>query len=283
MNYRYNETHALSGHIKKCTTLSKSEFEILQQGNHHIVFNCGSCLQDNSRNKQRLEKLEKEVSEHSKMIKTMNEVILLLRDQNQTLHQQNEMIVQLVNSDKTLEQRIKAQIEEALDDQKEREETQNNLIIFNVQETTIEEDEEREDLENVRQIINYIDPDYKSEKLLYEKITRLGKRKTNAKQPRPIKVTLESPHHKTKILKGTKKLKNNPDLKHISLSHEKTKKEREEYQKLKNEMEERKKETGQDLVIYNNEVMLRSTRDSKIDERKLTRRPNSQYNNNKDN
>ena len=103
---------------QKCTTLSRSEFEVLQQGNHHIVFNCGSCLQENSKNKSRLERLEKEVGEHSKMIKTMNEVIMLLRDQNQTLHQQNDMIVKLVNSDKTLEHRIKAQIEEALDDQK---------------------------------------------------------------------------------------------------------------------------------------------------------------------
>ena len=150
-------------------------------------------------------------------------------------------------------------------------------------ETANEENEEREDLENVRQVINYIDPEYNSEKLVHDRVTRLGKRKPNAKHPRPIKVHLESPQHKTKILKGIKKLKNNRDLKNISISHEKTKKERDEYQKLKNELEERKRETGQDLVIYNNEIMLRATRESKIEERRNNRGPNFQHNNEKDN
>ena len=44
------------------------------------------------------------------------------------------MILKLVDSDKTRDQRIKAQIVEILDDHKEREEIQNNILIFNVPE-----------------------------------------------------------------------------------------------------------------------------------------------------
>ena len=49
----------------------------------------------------------------------MNEVIHLLRSEP-NLQQQNETILQLVKYDKTSEQRVKAQIEQVLDEHKEK-------------------------------------------------------------------------------------------------------------------------------------------------------------------
>ena len=146
----------------------------------------------------------------------MNEVIHLLRDQNQTLQQQNEMILQLVKSDNTSEQRIKAQIEQVLDEQKEKDEIQNNLIIFNVSESNSENEEE--DIQVVKDIITSIEPSFNAD-CLRENVTRLGRRKPDAKLARPVKVILPSLKLKTKILRGSKKLKESLKYNKVILTH----------------------------------------------------------------
>ena len=250
---------------QKCTSLTKSEFELLQMGNQHIVFHCTPCLQENTKNSNRIQKLEKEVGEHTKIINSMNDMMLLLRDQNKTLQQQNEMILQLVNSEKTKEQRLKAQIEEALDDYKEREEIQNNVLIFNVPEADAEDEEE--DMKKLKDIMTIIEPTFNME-CIKDKVSRLGKKKTDAKQARPIKITLPG-HQKTKILRASKKLKESSKYNRVSMSHERTRKEREEYKKLKAILEEKNKD-GNDYVIFDNEVVLRTTRDSKVSQKRTS-------------
>lgn len=250
---------------QKCTTLTTSEFDLLQLGNQHIVFNCTPCLQENTKNNNRLQKLEKEVNEHSKLLNTMNDMILLLRDQNRTLQQQNEMILKLVESDKTREQRIKTQIEEVLDEQKEKEEIQNNIMIFNVPEAD-PNDEVNEDTKKLKEILTIVEPNISIDDVK-EKMTRLGKRKTDAARPRPIKLTLKNQQQRNKILKASRKLKENNIYNNVNISHEKTRKEKEEYQKLKVELTEKNK-GGNNYVIFKNEVVLRTSRDTMLSEQR---------------
>ena len=241
---------------QKCTSLTTSEFDLLQLGNQHIVFNCTPCLQETTKNNNRIQKLEREVGEHSKLLNTMNDMIHLLRDQNRTLQQQNEMILKLVDSDKTRDQRIKAQIEEILDDHKEREEIQNNILIFNVPEAD-SDDEDKEDNQKIEEILNIIEPNINTV-TIKEKMSRMGKRRADATRPRPIKVTLQNQQQKSKILRASRKLKDSPKYKDVNLSQEKTRKEREEYQKLKTELTEKNKE-GNNYVIFKNQVILHTT------------------------
>ena len=192
-------------------------------------------------------------------------MIHLLRDQNRTLQQQNEMILKLVDSDKTRDQRIKAQIEEILDDHKEREEIQNNILIFNVPEAD-SDDEVKEDTQKMEEILNIIEPNINTV-TIKEKMSRMGKRRADATRPRPIKLTLQNQQQKSKILRASRKLKDSTKYKDVNLSQEKTRKEREEYQKLKTELTEKNKE-GNNYVIFKNQVILRTTRESMMNEQR---------------
>ena len=112
-----------------------------------------------------------------------------------------------------------------------------------------------------------IEPKFNME-CLKDKISRLGRKKTDAKQARPIKITLPG-HQKTKILRASKKLKESAKYNKVNMSQEKTRKEREEYKKLKSILDDKNKDRN-DYVIFGNEVVLRSERDSKISEKRYS-------------
>ena len=120
---------------------------------------------------------------------------------------------------------------------KEREEIQNNILIFNVPEAD-SDDEDKEDNQKIKEILNIIEPNIDTV-TIKEKMSRLGKRRTDATRPRPIKLTLQNQQQKSKILRASRKLKDSTKYKDVNISQEKTRKERKEYQKLKTELTEK--------------------------------------------
>ena len=63
---------------------------------------------------------------------------------------------------------------------------------------------------------------------------------------------------------NARKLKDNNGLNHVGISADKTWKEREEEREVRQEYNKRKHEDKEDVIIYNNKVILRSQRPNEI-------------------
>ncbi len=94
-----------------------------------------------------------------------------------------------------------------IDEQKEKEKREYNLIFHNIPEATSEDNEERKEFDNkkVKVILDYLDVDDDPQVDL--KPVRLGKKLPNNK-PRLLKVSMASVHNKRRVLTVAKSLRN---------------------------------------------------------------------------
>ena len=253
-----------------CTPLNPSEFKTLVKGNQCLLFACPQCAEHNGKENRRFGMLEDRV----KIIEKQAVQIEGLTDLVKALQQQNELILKLLDNqkeakmeEKKMETEIKNKLkdkiieaEENEDEQKERDEKKDNLIIFNVDETD-GEGQEQEELATVNKILKVVNPDFDTNSLDKSKISRLGykrrPRDNEQPKPRPIRVTLPSQDDKMKILKKASALKGHRLYSKVGLSKDKTRKEMEQHQTLRKELMERRSK-GENVTIYRDSVVLRS-------------------------
>ena len=189
-----------------------------------------------------------------------------------TLQQQNSMILDhlVLSKEKTSEEKVKIQVTEAMENQREKEKRINNLMVFNVEESVVTEgqeidkdDEMNHDVTSLSNIFSTVDPQFNKSSI--ENVIRLGRRKGNEDQksgPRPIKVTLKDGNHKSAILKYAWRLKDSKNLRKVGISPDETIKERNERKALRNELEVRKKK-GEDVIIFQGKIVPRNKRSDK--------------------
>lgn len=163
--------------------------------------------------------------------------------------------------DISIENKIKIQLTESIDELKEIEERKNNLIIFNVKETPSNDVEQslEADLANVKEILSFSNPELinsQIKKLETSDITRMGLYKAGATKIRPIIVTLQNQKTKFQILKNSQKMKDCTTHTKIGFRMDLTKKQQKEDKALREELEERKK--TEDVMIYKSKIILRS-------------------------
>ena len=160
-----------------------------------------------------------------------------------------------------IENKIKLQLTESIDEMKEIEERKNNIIIFNVKESPADsEDVSLEaDLSNIKEILTFSNPELTNtqiQDLKAANISRMGEFKADATRPRPIKVTLQSTKIKYQILKNSKKLKDCTSHPKIGYKMDLTKKQQLAEKNLRLQLEERKK--TEDCMIFKNKIILRA-------------------------
>ena len=166
---------------------------------------------------------------------------------------------------KKLEEVIKSQ-QDVTEEVKRRDDAKNSLIVYGVP-------------ENADNRSNQMKADFTTIKELYrnrvpistndlQQVARAGPLKDN--QIRPIKITFTSMEKRLEVLRNNKNLilygeneceldfcNEEEDHKHIYVSTDKTKKQREEEKKLRDELK-RRKETEQDLIIRNGKIMKKA-------------------------
>ena len=106
-------------------------------------------------------------------------------------------------------------MKQSFDELREREERKNNLVIFNLKESTKDDINEAlsEDLEQLKIVLNITNPEMTNnitKELNTSNITRLGRKpqnKDNQTKPRPLKVSLPNESAKFKIIRNSYKLK----------------------------------------------------------------------------
>ena len=163
-----------------------------------------------------------------------------------------------------IETKIKTQVEEVLNDHKEGENKKNNLLLFNLPEPKSDTDPEKEDLENVKQVVSIMNKDVSTDALDKETVTRLGKwRPQHKEKPRPVKIIFNNEETKWKVLGKSYKLRNVEPYKSVIAANDRTAKELQEDKALKIKLEEAKKERpGEDLMIYKRQIINRKDRPS---------------------
>ena len=166
---------------------------------------------------------------------------------------------------------IKVQISEAFGDQKDKDERNNNIILYNIPESdpkVSSTQSEVEDIQNVKNVMNFVSPTIDSSNLNGKTVIRLGPIRVPNDQypnpkPTPIKVVLQNPSEVGVLRRNARKLKNNEGLNHVGIAADKTWKERVEERELRKEFNIRKNEDKEDVIVYNKKVILRSELPSK--------------------
>ena len=195
-----------------------------------------------------------------------------------------------------IEDKIQKQVSQSFDELKEREERKTNLIVYNVSESAADDVEEqaREDLQNVKLVLKHTNPDLSNniiEQLTVDKISRLGNKEKEVKKdeatpdkkeepnpennaqnpnnddeskinkkkeskPRPIKLSLPDEKTKFKILGNSKTLRNYQAQANIGIKPDLTRQQQLEDKELRQQLKKRK-EDGEDVMIYKNKIILR--------------------------
>ena len=183
---------------------------------------------------------------------------------------QAQSLRKVIIDQKKLDEKVKQQ-SNTLQEDKRREDKQNSLIVYGVPENQEEAAEQmKEDFETVRSI-------YESKVDLHKRdllnITRLGKNKTTD-TIRPIKLVFASSEKRLEILRNNKNLTltrnefpvctsefcddHESNHKHIYVSPDKTKQQREEEKKLRDELKTRRL-TENNLIIRDGKIIKKST------------------------
>ena len=136
---------------KKCTNLTNPEFETLIRGNECISFTCEVCLPEKGNLSKRffeIEKCLKLIQQQTSKIDSFSDILTAVQKQNETIQEQNKIIFKLLEtrSDEVIENKIKTQVTEVLDEQVEKDEKRKNIIIFNLEKC----DEQGNDTDIVR-------------------------------------------------------------------------------------------------------------------------------------
>ena len=186
-----------------------------------------------------------------------------MQNQMTTMQKQMAMVLEMIKKDDRpiqLEKEVEIKVGEMLEEQREKDEKRNNIIIFNIEEAqdSAEEGKEmKEDIKKVREVLSELHPDPSKIDLTDITLKRFGIKKQD--KMRPIRVKLMDNSSKGIIFKNSWKLKQIPKFKKIGIANDKTTREQIKDRELRTRLQDKKNETGEDdWIIHKNEIIKRS-------------------------
>jgi len=154
---------------------------------------------------------------------------------------------------------VKARLDETLQEENEKKLRKNNVIVFGLEESSAAEGEVRnaDDTEAMQMILRTARCDGEMKQLI-----RLGKKPTPAPgeevRPRPLKVVFADEKSKNELLEKARVLRGTVHAQ-IFVVQDMTPKERER-RKVLVEERNRRKQAGEDVIIFQDKVVLRRRR-----------------------
>ena len=122
-------------------------------------------------------------------------------------------------------------------------------------------DETVHDSQKIIEIFKSAHSEFDKQEIDEKCIIRLGRRKPDSdKKPRPVKITFKDPETKMQILRNAHLLKEKPQFRYIGMAPDKTLLERRQDKEKRDDFKKRK-ETGEDVVWFRGNVILKSERD----------------------
>ena len=143
---------------------------------------------------------------------------------------------------------------EILDEVEDREKRRNNVIVFSVEEREQGSLEERR--EHDIDVVNEVLDSLGFGDVVLNNVHRLGR--TSSGKFRPLKVPLVNYSVKASVLQKSRLLKQNDKFKNVYITNDRTKLQQSEWSELRAERD-RRKQDGEDVVIYNGKVCSRTS------------------------
>ena len=283
-----------------CTKLGEENFDYLEEQDIEIPFLCSPCRKELPKIRELLKLKDqfKQLEESVSLLTTKVEEVQKKADEEEDLDigaidkrltkveevikekqideaefpplkkitDQSEKINQVVQKQKRLDEKLKKQSEEKIEE-KRIEEKENSLVIYGIPEAHQDRTEQlKQDFKTINQLYEdrlTITPDE------ITSLTRLGKQ--NNGNIRPIRITFASSEKRLKVLRNNKNLVLYDDKfssctasfcnlednqhRHIYVSTDKTKQQREIEKTLRDEIKERKLKGENDLIIRNYKIV----------------------------
>ena len=262
---------------QECTGLKPAQFKFLDENQiPGMTWHCQKCIVDadteNDEPDARFAQQEAKIDNLGLLISAVQQQQASFIQQQTVMQQQNQMILDLLNEknnskDSPIEDVIKNQFKEIVENNNEMKEKKNNLIFRNVPEKESDDDDENMEHDGiaVRHILNHIDP-----KVKIVKINRLGRPRPEGSAPRPIRITFNE-QDRNVVLRNEKKMKDYTNFRNVRISRDKTRQEQEEDKKKYLECQKKREETKQDYIIFRGEIVLRENIPNIIKAQKSTR------------
>ena len=228
-----------------CINMSDAEYNIARKFKL-LRFICPVCdskenNQAQGNNDQGADKdLKKQLAQLTNMLQNVLERLTKMESRGTGPNQQD--------LDKKIEDMVEAKIQDALEEQRAKESKKLNLIIVNLRESASAnlQEAKEDDKKATEELIKEILPE---DDIEIQNPIRLGKRQLGNK-PRLLKISVSDEKTKWNIIKNSQKLNQNGRRQHkIYINPDQTQKEREEYKKLKEELDRRTKEGEPHLKI----------------------------------
>ena len=270
----------------ECSKLTEYEYDFFGNNPYAEVkqietkFICSICKQMQEPSTDLLAKMVAQNEDIAKQNKVLQKGLAMVLDLlSQKENDSKEEVVKSVKKTvaESVEETMSVSIKEALDNSKEKEEKKNIAIIFGLEESKKEEgkkevDYQKEDFDKVNKLLRAAQGDQATPLTDMKQVTRLGNRKDDeSAKPRPVKVAFDSSEEKWHLVRNSRKIRDTHCFKDVNVQHDKTKKEINESRALIAECVKRRNQTGQDYVIFANEIMLRTDIDAFKKERSRKR------------
>lgn len=273
----------------RCTGISKQVYELQTKDGETIDFLCQPCKKElpqirsllNLKNEfQKETRINKKFRDDQQQInqdlqQRLSQVEELLKDKEindanfprlQDLMSDRVKVNTVLEKQLKLNEVVKKQTK-TLEEDKRIEEREKNLIIYGVPDDEEEENQMKSDFHTVKKMYaNKVE----LEPTDMTQISRLGERKTN--HIRPIRLTFSTSEKRLQILRNNKNLtiereqfemctstfcEDQKKHKHIYVSTDKTKQQRETEKRLRDELKARKEQGETDLIIRNYKIIVK--------------------------
>jgi len=205
--------------------------------------------------KEIFSKFETEISSLKNCLNTLSSQFTRLEDKISSLQSKSEehdqAIKKLSESIGTVKKELSSDI---LEEVVQRVQRQQNLIFTGIPESSFGTHEERNshDQKAVEEVLDTIGMGQKGNSF---RLSRIGKPRSD--RPRLLKVDCQISSIKNEILRKAKVLRKSASLRKVFINEDRTPFQQLEWRLLRQKLKQRK-DSGEDVVIYRNKVMLRS-------------------------
>ena len=255
---------------KGCTSIKNTEWKVLT-ANQNILYSCDNCLEKKGNEATELKEIKEMLQDNLRETKlfmtTMEEKIYRnvdklieekLGKQSQTQDKLENMMKEVKEAEINIEKKIHTEVKIYLDNQKEKENKVNNIMVLRLKEPAGNDEQEQieNDRNEIKKLFHKTNPELTAEietVLNTKKSFRLGRKRDDAIRPRPIKIELPDEEMKKQIFKGCRNLKES-EYRLVSIQNDLTKAEQEQNYKLRQELKERRGK-GEQVCIYNGQVI----------------------------
>jgi len=228
---------------KSCSQLKDERYRYLQNSGGEVLWGCQKC-RDPAEKDTGSTRLEAKVDSIMQMMtKLVTRLVELEEERSKS------------KIEERIDETVERKVAEAMDESREREKRKMNVVFVNVQESEGETAEERKkrDIEKVVELVGKISDVGREE---ISDPVRLGGRTIGSEsRPRMLRVTVRTEEAKKKVLMNARKLSEGKDARNrVYVNQDRTPKEREDFRKMRDELERRKKEDPE-LVIRGGKIV----------------------------